>query len=104
MGEGGSVIGVMGEGLLHKRPCFPKTWRREPSVQMLGKGHLGRRGGAHAGSWAEHSGPAQRQWESQHVWSRVGTKRKVTKVGRLGGASHRNLDLCSAATVGFETQ
>lgn len=36
---------VMGEGLLRKRPCFPKTWRREPSMQMLGKGHLGGGGG-----------------------------------------------------------
>lgn len=44
-GRGGSVMRVMGEGLLRKRPCFPKTWRREPSMQMLGKGHLGGGGG-----------------------------------------------------------
>lgn len=84
---------------------LPKDLEERTFYADAGEGPSGRgEGGTHAGSWAEHSGPAQRQWESQHVWSRVGTKRKVTKVGRLGGASHRNLDVCSAATVGFEIE
>lgn len=54
-------------------------------------------GGAHAGSWAEHraSGKAS-------VAGAESAQRET--VGRLGGASHRNLDLCSAATVGFEIE
>lgn len=42
MGEGGSVIGVMGEGLLCKRPMLPKDLEERTFYADAGEGPSGR--------------------------------------------------------------
>lgn len=77
------MIRVMGEGL-RKRPCLATKDLEERTFYADAGEGPSEQWGAHTGSWAEHSWPAQGQWESQRGWSRVSRKRKVTNCGKVG--------------------